>query len=151
MFAADIKQTMRRAYQDIRDGNDPWVALGDFSHDWYGNYAEPGQRVTLVAEPIELPDEEAQARELLAWAAFCAASVEYLCLQAAMPVPEWVKDPRYVLSEQEAFYTSPLAYKQRVRERLQHEAPEPFRRRNVFCSERVYANKYETAPVSQSA
>lgn len=65
-----------------------------------------------------------------------------------MPVPEWVTNPIYVLSKEEAFYASPLAYKQRVRERLQNEAPEPFKRRNVFCSERVYANKYTELPAS---
>lgn len=152
MFAADIQQTIKRAYQDIRNGDDPWVAIGDFSHDWFGNYAIPDQRVRLVAEPIEFPEgvsseEQLQLRQ---WGAFCAASVEYLCRQAGLSVPEWVSNPQYVLSEQEIFYTSPLAYKQRVRDRLQQEAPEPFKRRNVFCSERVYANKYEATPVLQA-
>jgi hypothetical protein len=141
MFAANIPQTMKQTYQQIRDGDDPWVALGDFSHDWYGNYATPDERVALVAEPVALPEESGQ--ELRQWAAFCAASVEFLCLQAALPVPLWVNDPIYTLSLEEPFYTSPLAYKARVRERLEREAPDAFKRRRVFCSERIYANKYE--------
>lgn len=148
MFAADIPQTIKRAYQDIKDQADPWVALGDFSHDWYGNYPEPEQRMALVAEPIEFLEEEATP-ELQQWAAFCAASVEYLCDLHALPVPTWVYTPQYTLEE--PFYTSPLAYKPRVRERLEHEAPEAFRKRNVFCSARVYANKYEATPIRPSA
>jgi hypothetical protein len=147
MFASDIAQTIKKAYQDIADGGDLWVAIGDFSHDWYGNYATQEQRTTLVAEPIE----GAETLEQRQWAAFCAASVEYLCQQAGLPVPEWVENPIYSLAEENAFYTSPLAYKQRVRERLEREAPEPFRRRHVFCSDRVYANKYEASPSLQSA
>jgi hypothetical protein len=142
MFAIDIPQTMKQAYQDIREGNEPWVALGDFSHDWYGNYPETAQRIALVAEPVEIP-AESDPVELRQWAAFCAASVEYLCLEASIAVPSWVYNPLYTLSKEETFYTSPLAYKQRVRERLEQEAPEPFRKRNVFCDKRVYANKYE--------
>lgn len=144
MFANATQQTIRQAYRDIRNGDDPWIAIGDFSHDWFGNYVN--QRAELVAEPIEMLEEETapeQQLHLRQWAAFCAASAEYLCKQANVPVPAWVHDEKYILAEEEAFYTSPLAYKQRVRERLQNEAPEPFKRRNVFCSERVYANKYE--------
>ncbi len=142
MFASDTPQTIKQAYEDIKNGDDPWVALGDFSHDWYGNYATTTQRLALVAEPVEITGE-AEPVELRQWAAFCAASVEYLCQQAALPIPSWVYNPLYTLSKEETFYTSPLAYKQRVRERLEQEAPEPFKKRNVFCDQRVYANKYE--------
>jgi hypothetical protein len=149
MFAAAIQQTIQQVYRDIQNGEDPWVAIGDFSHDWFGNYVD--QRKDLVAEPLELLPLESvtleQQRPLRQWAAFCAASVEYLCLQAGMPVPAWVNDTQYSLTEEEAFYTSPLAYKQRVRDRLRLEAPGPFKQRNVFCSQRVYANKYQASPL----
>ena len=149
MFAVDIPQTIKQAYQDLKDGGDPWVAIGDFSHDWYGNYPEPNQRADLVAEPVELPEGEVSPEQFLQlrqWAAFCAASVEYLCELAGISTPAWTADPQYTLSE-EAFYTSPLAYKPRVRERLEREAPEAFKRRHIYCSERIYANKYEATPV----
>ena len=141
MFAIDVPQTIQQTYQDIKNGDDPWVAIGDFSHDWYGNYPEVAQRMLLVLEPIAIPTEGASV-ELRQWAAFCAASVEYLCREAAIAAPSWIYSSSYTLSIEEAFYTSPLAYKQRVRERLEQEAPEAFRKRNVFCSERIYANKY---------
>ncbi len=143
MFAANILQTIAVAYREICAGEDPWVAIGDFSHDWYGNF--PDRRVELVREPVLLPS--AATLEERQWAAFCAASVEYLCKLYDLPVPEWVYNPLYTLPLEDAFYTSPLAYKTRVRERLQQEAPEPFKRRGVLCSERVYANKYEHSAV----
>jgi hypothetical protein len=141
MFAIEVPQTIKQAYQDVKNGDDPWVAIGDFSHDWYGNYPETAQRIALVAEPVVIPI--VASVELRQWAAFCAASVEYLCQEAAIAVPSWIYNSCYTLSIEEAFYTSPLAYKLRVRERLEQEAPEAFRKRNVFCSERIYANKYE--------
>lgn len=146
MFAIDTPQTIKQAYQDIKNGDDPWVALGNFSHDWYGNYRETAQRLALVSDLVEIP-AETDPVEQRQWAAFCAASVEYLCQEAGLTIPSWVENPAYILPKSSAFYTSPLAYKQRVRERLEQEAPEPFKKRNVFCSMRVYANKYEQLTV----
>ena len=151
MFAADIPQTMRQAYQDIREGEEPWVAIGDFSHDWH-RAISTSQRLLLVAEPFEVSSEASQ--EQRQWAAFCAASVEYLCEQAGVTAPSWIENPIYTLHDEDTFFTSPAASsKPRVRERLIQEAPQAFRRRNVYCSARVYANKYDAAPlhVKQSA
>jgi hypothetical protein len=146
MFAADIPQTIKRAYQDIREGGEPWVAIGDFSHDWHRPSTSAEGRAALVVEPITLPDEP--TLEQRQWAAFCAASVEYLCEQAGIPAPAWIENPAYILADAEAFFTSPAAAsKPRVRERLKQEAPPAFKRRNVYCSARVYASKYHAAPV----
>ena len=88
MFAIDLPADNRqRAFQDIKNGDDPWVAIGDFSHDWYGNYTE--QRLALVSEALEIPAEGAPL-EQRQWAAFCAASVEYLCQEAGLAIPSWV-------------------------------------------------------------
>jgi len=35
------------------------------------------------------------------------------------------------------------AKKLHVQERLRMETPEPFTRRNIFCGDRIFANKYE--------
>ena len=68
-------QTMTRAYSDICQGEDPWTALGNFSNAWY-DYAK-GMRPSLVRQPLVSPDHDtAYTRH---WAAFCAASVEFLC------------------------------------------------------------------------
>lgn len=81
MFAAGIQQTIQRAYRDIRNGDDPWVAIGDFSHDWFGNYAN--QRVELVSEPLELSDETETPQTTNAPAAMGG----FLCSQRRISLP----------------------------------------------------------------
>ncbi|GCE50338.1 hypothetical protein EI42_06299 [Thermosporothrix hazakensis] len=140
MFAEDIPQTISRAYQEILEGEAPWVAISEFAHSWFGYY--PQRREELVREPIE-PGE---TQELRQWAAFCAASVEYLCQKDQIACPDWVHNPHFSLPE--PFYTHPLATrKPHIRERLEQEAPPAFAKRNVYCTNRVYANKYEAPPV----
>jgi hypothetical protein len=67
--------TMARAYQDICAGEDPWTALGNFTNAWY-DYAK-AMRAALVCEPLAKPETETEHSRH--WAAFCAASVEFLC------------------------------------------------------------------------
>ena len=76
-------------------------------------------------------------------AAFGAASVEWLCRRYGVPCPSWVYNPAYSLPE--PWFDSPGAHKPRVRERLLQQTPEPFARRNVYCGNRIFANKYEFA------
>ena len=81
-------QTMTRAYTDICQGEDPWTALGNFTNAWY-DYAK-GMRPSLVSQPLVSPDHDtAYTRR---WAAFCAASVEFLCDRYQLACPEWVHD-----------------------------------------------------------
>ena len=88
-------QTMRRAYTDICQGEDPWTALGNFTNAWY-DYAK-GMRPSLVSQPLVSPDHDTEYTRQ--WAAFCAASVEFLCDCYQLPCPEWAHDPRYILSQ----------------------------------------------------
>src|SRR6266571_3525325 len=82
---------MTRAYTDICQGEDPWTALGNFTNAWY-DYAKR-IRPSLVSDPLVYPEHEtAYTRR---WAAFCAASVEFLCDRYSLPCPEWVHDSRY--------------------------------------------------------
>jgi hypothetical protein len=46
-------QTMALTYQQICQGERPWVALGNFMNDWF-DYAHD-QRMQLVSEPLSLP------------------------------------------------------------------------------------------------
>lgn len=133
-------QTIHLSFQEICEGADPWIPLGNFMNDFFGNF--PDQREELVKEPIAMP--ATKTPEHYQWAVFCAASVEYLCQKYQINCPEWVFSSAYEkLSE--PWYHSPGAHKERVRERLQAQSPEPFARRNIFCSNRVFANKYELA------
>lgn len=137
MKANDYRYTLKQAYQAICEGEKPWVALGNFMNAWF-DYASD-QRAYLVADPLILP-ERADLNDRR-WAAFCAASVEWLCNCYGVPCPSWVDDPVYILPE--PWFDSPAAYKPQVRERLRQQTPEPFIRRNIFCGDRIFANKYD--------
>lgn len=136
-------QTMKRAYQQICAGEvDPWIALGNFRNAWYG-YAKD-IRPDLVREPLVQPEQETEHSRR--WGAFCAASVEFLCNRYGVSCPEWVHDPRYTLTTpwwhtEHAFMHADLA---RI-------TPEPFARRNIFCGNRLYQNKYEMSAWTQEA
>ncbi len=139
MNACDREQTMAMTYQAICQGERPWIALGNFMNEWY-DYAKD-QRARLIADPLTLPEEP--SIDALRWAAFCAASVEWLCGCYEVPCPSWVYHSAYSLPE--PWFDSPGANKLRVRERLLQQTPAPFARRNVYCGNRMFANKYEFA------
>ncbi len=139
MKPIDQLQTMALTYQEICQGEQPWVALGNFMNDWF-DYAKD-RRAELVAAPISLP--ETLNHEKFRWAVFCAASVEYLCERYEVPCPSWVHNPAYCLPE--PWFDAPMAHKLQVREYLVRQTPEPFTRRNIYCGNRMFANKYEFA------
>jgi hypothetical protein len=137
MKPRDHLQTVAIVYQEICEGETPWVALGNFINAWFG-YATD-KRDQLVSDPISLP--ESLNPHTQRWAAFCAASVEWLCERYDVPCPSWVDNPAYKLTE--PWFDSPGAHKLEVRTRLIEKTPEPFTRRNIFCGDRMFANKYE--------
>ncbi len=139
MSTRDREHTMALTYQAICQGERPWVALGNFMNEWF-DYAID-RRAHLIADPLTLPEE--LSIDALYWAAFCAASVEWLCARYEIPCPAWVYNPSYSLPE--PWFDSPGAHKPQVRERLIQQTPEPFARRNVYCGNRVFANKYDFA------
>jgi hypothetical protein len=132
--------TMQRTYQDITQGIRPWNALGDFMNYFFGY--TPECREALVQESIQEPINP--TTEQHQWAVFCAASVEYLCQRYNVPCPVWVHDVAF-LALTEPWFEALGADKPQVQKRLQQETPEPFARRNIFCGNRVFANKYELA------
>lgn len=139
MRSIDHLQTMAFTYQEICQGEQPWVALGNFMNDWF-DYKKDW-RAELVSMPLSLP--EPLNDELFRWAVFCAASVEYLCDRYRVPCPSWVHNSAYCLSE--PWFDAPMAHKPEVREWLIQETPEPFTRRNIYCGNRMFNNKYELA------
>jgi hypothetical protein len=88
-------QTMSVAFEQICAGERDWTALGNFMNYWY-DYAKD-RREALVADPLPLYDERSLHQHR--WAVFCAASVEWFCNKYCVPCPEWVHDPKYILSE----------------------------------------------------
>jgi hypothetical protein len=87
MKTRDRIQTMALTYQAISQGERPWIALGNFMNEWF-DYAKD-QRTQLIADPLILP--EPPGTDALRWAAFCAASVEWLCERYEMPCPSWMR------------------------------------------------------------
>ena len=132
-------QTIEISYREICEGEDPWIPLGNFMNDFFGNY--PDRREELVKEPIQEPVDLTSYSHR--WAVFCVATIDYLCQKYNIPCPDWVNNSAYRLSE--PWYYSLAAHKPQVRERLERETPEPFTRRNICCGNRVFANKYERA------
>jgi len=128
---------MALTYQAICQGERPWVALGNCMNEWF-DYAID-RRAHLIADPLTLPEEP--SIDALHWAAFCAASVEWLCARYEVSCPAWVNPSAYSLPE--PWFDSPGAHKPQVRERLIQQTPEPFARRHVYCGNRMFANKYE--------
>jgi hypothetical protein len=139
MSTLESEHTMALTYQYICQGERPWVALGNFMNEWF-DYAID-RRAHLIADPLTLPEEP--SIDALHWAAFCAASVEWLCARYEIPCPAWVNHSAYSLPA--PWFDSPGVYKPQVRERLMQQTPEPFARRNVYCGNRMFTNKYDFA------
>jgi len=130
-------QTFRRSYAAILKGEDPWYPLGIFMHQFFGTYKH--LRVQLVYDPIKVPEHPSP--EQFQWAVFCAASVDYLCKKYDLECPAWALSSRYTLDE--PWYYDINADRPEVQEGLHQTTPEEFARRNIFCGDRVYRNKYE--------
>jgi len=128
-------KTIKKAYNDICAGEDPWTALGNFRNTWYG-YATH-MRSELVSEPLIKPEQEIEYTHR--WAAFCTASVEFLCERYNVPCPDWVDDPYYTLSYPwSGSYVFPEIHQHNIETTYQ-----PFKKRNIFCGNRLFRNKYE--------
>src|SRR6266496_3776411 len=112
------------------------------AQDYADRYKEPQPLPAIIDTMAYAYQRICQGEDpWTAWGAFCAASVEYLCGLHHQPCPEWVHDSFYILD-------TPWWYTQRaddptIREHTRRTTPPPFARRNIFCSNRLYQNKYE--------
>jgi hypothetical protein len=131
-------QTIQRCFSEICAGeDDPWIPLGKFMHQFFGQYRH--RKEELLRDPIIVPGT--LSPEQFRWAVFCAASAEYLSKKYELPCPEWATDPRYTLEER--WYTGIGASRAQVQEKLRLTTPEEFGKRNIFCGNRTFRNKYE--------
>ncbi len=138
-------QTMARAYQQICTGEEPWIALGNFRNAWYG-YAKE-RRPALVSQPLKQPEQQTEYTHR--WGAFCAASVEFLCERYGVTCPEWVHQPCYTLAT--PWWHTKHVHSLSMRAHLIETTMVPFARRNIFCGNRLYQNKYEMSTWVQEA
>jgi hypothetical protein len=93
------------------------------------NFVDEFRRVSLdqKLKMVEKPELHFKKR---IHNSYFAASVEYLCLESHILVPDWVHNKKYFLKE--PFFAGGL---ESLKAFLLVESPLPFRRRNIFVSE----------------
>jgi hypothetical protein len=78
-----------------------------------------------------------------ALAAFCSASLEFLCERYEVACPAWVFEPSHTLATPWHGDTIVNSADTVVLQHRRETTPTPFARRNVFYGNRLYQNKYE--------
>jgi len=118
-------QTAAETLVQISQTSDPWIPVGNFLDDWRRTPVE--HRAALCATPLPPVGEEHRR-----WAAFLAASVDYLCRQDNLPAPLWTRNADYVLDEPWFLYPG-----WRLRAWQLFKTPVAFVDRNIFGGDRI--------------
>lgn len=137
-----VIHTLAQAYQGLCEGEGFRIAVGNFMNEFFLYHCTKRERQTLLDPPIQMP--ESPTEEQRQWAAFCAGAAEYLAKRYQLSCPNWAMDEAYVLPS--PWYVSPIAINTPARQaKLAQVTPEPWRRRNVFCSRRIFTNPHPSS------
>jgi hypothetical protein len=131
-------QTLALTYKELCEGETFRVALGNFINAFFVYAVQ--ERQALLDDPILLPEHPTEEQHR--WAAFCAGAAEYLARRYNLTCPAWALSATFSLAE--PWYIIPDANPS-LRVSLQKSAPGPFRKRNVFCSNRVFTNTHPSS------
>jgi len=133
------QQTLATAYQQLAAGEGFRIAMGNFINFFFLYAVDDRQE--LLDDPIQLPPHP--TKEQRDWAAFCAGAAEYLAERYSLVCPAWAHNPAYCMAE--PWYTIPDNDNRELQESFQETTPEAFRKRKVFCSNRVFTNQYPSS------
>jgi hypothetical protein len=132
-------QTLAMAHSELSQGEPFRIAIGNFMNAFFV-YAVR-ERQMLIDDSILVPENPTAEQQQ--WAAFCAGTAEYLAKQYRLRCPEWAIDPTYRLPE--PWYMPPGDTNLALRASFQESTPEPFRKRNVYCGDRVFTNQHPSS------
>ena len=130
--------TIQETFDQICNNQAPWVAIGNFLNDWWFFAVE------YRREMIEQPPAKAATQETQRWAAFCAAMVEWLCVQDNVLCPNWTKHRRYMLADPWFFYEDDES-----RAWLMATTPAPFKMRNIYGGDRMFKHVDRATPANR--
>jgi hypothetical protein len=132
-------QTLATAYEELASGQEGFrVAVGNFMNAFFLYAVHRCQQ--LLDDPISYPENPTPEQQR--WAAFCAGAAEYLAERYGLHCPAWASNAAYCATE--PWYILPHASVE-LRLDFQQTTPNAFRKRNVFCGDRVFTNPHPSS------